>query len=137
MIPWVDFRSLIESQLGKPYKFGAEVSMTDVDPKEFDCSELVEWAYAQFNVKVPDGSYNQFLESYPIGKPRLGDLGFFRKPSGEVYHVGIIMDDEYVLEARGDPFNKVILREIAKWEQFKNFAGWRRLKAVDIAEGVV
>jgi len=44
------------TQLGKPYRFGAEVRLEDPDPPAFDCSELVQWASARAGAPLPDGS---------------------------------------------------------------------------------
>ena len=46
-VDWARFKSVLRAQLGKPYRFGAEVKMDDPSPQEWDCSELVEWAYHQ------------------------------------------------------------------------------------------
>lgn len=128
-LDWTKFHDLGCKQVGKPYVFGTEVKMSDPDPKQFDCSELVEWLYSQIGCKVPDGSHNQFEASEPVKTPQLGDLGFFRKPGAPTHHVGIYWTDGNVLEARGEPYNKVIYRPVAKWEAWKEFTGWRRLKA--------
>lgn len=55
------FVSLALQQAGDRYVFGAEVSASDPDPRQFDCSELVEWAAARAGIspKVPDGSAAQ------------------------------------------------------------------------------
>lgn len=39
--------------------FGTEVKMTNLDPKAFDCAELVEWAVHQAGGSIVDGSQNQ------------------------------------------------------------------------------
>lgn len=129
-VNWQKFKELGEKQIGKPYSFGVEDNLKDPDPKAFDCSELVEWLYAQVGVVVPDGSENQFEASEPTSSPKLGDVGFFRHPGKPTHHVGIFWDDKWVLEARGEPFNKVFKREKAKWDAWHEFSGWRRLKAV-------
>ena len=127
---WVEFEALLRAQLGKLYRFGAEVRMDDPDPKEWDCSELVEWIFAQFGIKVPDGSWKQYEASYPITKEeaRLGDLAFFkRKGADRTHHVGIVLDGENMIEARGEPYMRVILRPRKIWEKWQDFAGYRRL----------
>lgn len=53
------FVTAAETQVGKPYRWGAEVSLDDPDPKDFDCSELVQWAAAQAGGKAPDGAFRQ------------------------------------------------------------------------------
>ena len=45
--------------LGTPYRFGAEVEVTD-SPKAFDCSEYVEYTLKKLLVPFADGSWNQF-----------------------------------------------------------------------------
>lgn len=130
---WKKFKELGEKQVGKPYNFGVETKLTDPDPQAFDCSELVEWLYAQVGVTVPDGSMNQYEGSEPIKdqhSAQLGDVGFFMHPGQPTHHVGILWDDKWVLEARGNPYNKVFLREKAKWDAWHEFTGWRRLKAL-------
>lgn len=49
------------AQAGDAYQLGAEVALSDPNPKVFDCSELVEWACAQAGVqpKMPDLTWNQ------------------------------------------------------------------------------
>jgi hypothetical protein len=56
-----------------------------------------------------------------------GDLGFFIKMNGLPYHVGMVFGKE-VLEARGEPYNKVIARPRKAWEAYKSFRGWYRVK---------
>jgi len=127
-IDWSKFKEMGEKQVGKPYIFGVETNLKDPNPKAFDCSELVEWLYAQVGVVVPDGSMNQYNQSVPVTDPRLGDVGFFKKPNSPTHHVGVLWNDKWVLEARGEPFNKVFLREKARWDAWKEFTGWRRFK---------
>lgn len=143
-IDWAKFKTLVTGQLGKPYVFGAEVKLDDPEPKAFDCSELVEWAFAQVGVTVPDGSMNQYEQSDPTDHPKLGDVGFFRKEGVATHHVGMVYDDKSVIEARGFQqslenegikSNCVLLRARSKWEHFSEFTGWRRLRVVKEIEG--
>lgn len=55
------FVALALQQAGKAYKFGAEASPSDPNPRAFDCSELVEWCASRVGItpKVPDGSSAQ------------------------------------------------------------------------------
>lgn len=119
--------SLAQSQLGKPYIFGIEVKLDDPDPKAFDCSEFVEWCYHGAGVKIPDGSKAQFEAMAPAEDPKPGDLGFFGDAERGIYHVGILFDDTRVIEARGEPYGKVIFRPVIAWREYKNFKGWRTL----------
>lgn len=131
-LDWPLLKEKLLAQLGKPYKFGVEVRMDNINPLEFDCSELVEWAYHQIGVKVPDGSYTQYEQSIPIySMAQFGDLVFLKRPNGgPVYHVGILFNQISVFEARGNPYNKVMMMPLKEWLVHPNFAGCRRLKAV-------
>jgi cell wall-associated NlpC family hydrolase len=82
-VDWPRLKEVLSAQLGKPYVFGAETKLFDLNPLQFDCSELIEWAYWQVGIKVPDGSFNQYEQSTPIkGVCQFGDLAFFKRPDG-------------------------------------------------------
>ena len=49
------------AEQGKPYVYGATASITDPDPKAFDCSELTKWAAARAGTTIPDGATAQYL----------------------------------------------------------------------------
>ncbi len=113
--------------LGRPYLLGAKWKLNDADPQgPIDCSGFVRWVFSRGGITIPDGSYNQILDCHKeIGFPSTGDLGFFKsKTTGMVDHVGIVYDDYLVIEARGEPYNEVIVRPIKKWESYELFAGW-------------
>ncbi len=130
-VDWPRLKEVLSQQIGKPYKFGAEVKNTEANPLEFDCSELIEWAYAQIGIKVPDGSFNQFEQSDPIKSiAQFGDVAFFKKPEGAIYHVGLLFNCMSVIEARGKPYNAVKLTPIKEWLAHPNFTGFRRLRMV-------
>ena len=61
------FLDAAKSQIGDPYKFGAEVALDDKNPDGFDSSELVEWAAAQAGLKLPDGSWKQYRHLHEAG----------------------------------------------------------------------
>lgn len=62
------FVALALQQAGKTYRFGAEASPSDPNPRAFDCSELVEWCASRVGIspKVPDGSAAQKAHCTPI-----------------------------------------------------------------------
>jgi cell wall-associated NlpC family hydrolase len=53
-----------ESQLGIPYKWGAESP-----GKGFDCSGLIQWAYAQAGISLPRVTYSQADVGTEVPKP--------------------------------------------------------------------
>ena len=62
------------SKLGTPYVWGAE------GPTTFDCSGLVQWAYAQAGVRMPRVTHQQWVTGpqVPLGQAQPGDLLFWR-----------------------------------------------------------
>jgi cell wall-associated NlpC family hydrolase len=133
----VDRSALIKlalSKLGTPYLFGGKwpLNSDDTGSQGIDCSGFVRWCYARSNnIILPDGSYSQYDASDPCDDPLPGDVAFFRNAdSGDIDHVGMVANDEYMVEARGKPFNQVILRPRAKWEAWPEFTGYRRFKVL-------
>ena len=72
------------AQLGVPYRLGG------ADPAGFDCSGLVQWAFAANGLAVPRTTEEQFAWFRPVPREELqpGDLVFFRLPQP---HVGIYL----------------------------------------------
>lgn len=118
--------------LGVKYEFGAEWTDLSKTPESIDCSEMIEGVYHICGLTMPDGSQNQYNYIFKIDTPMAGDLAFFGKSgdSSKIYHVGIVYDEENIIEARGfDPLAKfktgeVILRGKRFWEAYKNFCGY-------------
>jgi cell wall-associated NlpC family hydrolase len=68
------------SQLGVPYRFGAEADLDDGSGAEaFDSSELVQWAAHQAGVELPDGSWNQFRTLELAGHAMSVDVALITK----------------------------------------------------------
>jgi cell wall-associated NlpC family hydrolase len=74
------------AQLGVPYRLGG------ADPNGFDCSGLVQWAFAANGLAVPRTTEEQFAWFRPVPREELqpGDLVFFRLPQP---HVGIYLGE--------------------------------------------
>ncbi|CAM3134680.1 C40 family peptidase [Stackebrandtia soli] len=88
------------SQVGKPYVWGAE------GPNSYDCSGLVQTAYAKQKVQLPRVANDQFRAtrtmSVPIEKLLPGDLIFYGDRPGDwtsVYHVGMYIGDGQMVHA--------------------------------------
>lgn len=78
------------SKLGAPYVWGAE------GPNQFDCSGLVQWAYAQAGVSLDRTTYDQINQGVAVPRAQVlpGDLVF--PHSG---HVQIAIGNNQVIEA--------------------------------------
>lgn len=78
------------TRLGRPYVWGAE------GPDRFDCSGLVQWAYARTGVHLPRTTYQQIYEGVPVARSQVrpGDLVF-----PHTGHVQIAIGGGLVVEA--------------------------------------
>ncbi|MDA0638425.1 C40 family peptidase [Nonomuraea sp. MCN248] len=86
------------SKLGRPYVWGAE------GPDSFDCSGLVQWAFAQAGVKMPRVTHQQWVTGpqVPLSQAHPGDLLFWRHDPtnpGYISHVAIYWGDGKMLHA--------------------------------------
>ena len=105
------------SQIGKPYLWGGN------GPAAFDCSGLVEQAWAVGGVALPRVAADQFNATIPIGFSDLqpGDLVFFETPVG---HVGIYIGNSTMIDA---PYTGAFVQiDSIFWE---NIAGFGRVNA--------
>jgi len=80
---------------GVPYRNGGS------DPNGFDCSGLVQWAFARNGRALPREAREQFLVGREIDRDEVqaGDLLFFDTGSNSVSHVGIALDAENFVHA--------------------------------------
>ncbi|MBB4930160.1 hypothetical protein F4561_000980 [Lipingzhangella halophila] len=88
-----------ESQVGVPYVWGGETP-----DGGFDCSGLVQWAFAQTGVSVPRVTHDQWWAGTHVdySDAERGDLVFWRNdPTAPDYisHVAIYLGDGMMLEA--------------------------------------
>ncbi|SHJ39449.1 Cell wall-associated hydrolase, NlpC family [Malonomonas rubra DSM 5091] len=81
--------------LGTPYRYGG------ADPRGFDCSGLVSYAYRSVGIRVPRTSSEQFRQAEPVKAKNLksGDLLFFRLSPPKVSHVAIYDGDGRFIHA--------------------------------------
>ncbi|OBA81878.1 hypothetical protein A9W99_13045 [Mycobacterium sp. 1164966.3] len=78
------------SRLGRPYVWGA------TGPNQFDCSGLVQWAYAQAGIRLDRTTYQQINDgiAVPRTQVRPGDLVF-----PHAGHVQMAIGNNLVVEA--------------------------------------
>lgn len=87
-----DVVAVAMSRIGTPYVWGG------TGPSGFDCSGLVQWAYAQTGVSVPRVSSAQIYGGTPISEDQIqpGDIvGYY---SG-ISHVGIYIGNGQIVHA--------------------------------------
>jgi cell wall-associated NlpC family hydrolase len=78
------------SRLGRPYVWGA------TGPDQFDCSGLVQWAYAQAGTHLDRTTYQQISDGIPVPRSQVrpGDLVF-----PHAGHVQMAIGNNLVVEA--------------------------------------
>ncbi|MDX6516529.1 MAG: hypothetical protein QOH73_2195 [Gaiellaceae bacterium] len=84
------------AQLGVPYSWGAEGNGA------FDCSGLVQAAYASVGIQLPRVAQDQYDATTPLppGAPlEPGDLVFFGTDSKHITHVGIVVGNGQMVDA--------------------------------------
>ena len=89
------------SRLGCPYVWGA------TGPDRFDCSGLVQWAYAQAGVRLDRTTYDQINDGVPVPRSQVrpGDLVF-----PHTGHVQLAIGNGMVVEAPNAGANVQISR---------------------------
>jgi cell wall-associated NlpC family hydrolase len=84
------------AQLGVPYHWGGE------SPNGFDCSGLVQAAYAAAGIELPRVAQDQYGAGplLPSGEPlEPGDLVFFGSDTAQIHHVGIVVSPGEMVDA--------------------------------------
>jgi cell wall-associated NlpC family hydrolase len=82
--------------IGTPYQWGGSSPATG-----FDCSGLVQYAYAQEGIQLPRVAAEQFDVGVPVSRHDLqpGDAVFFQDANGYVHHVGLYIGDGKFIDA--------------------------------------
>jgi len=81
-------------QIGVPYRYGGSTT------QGFDCSGLVQYAYAKSGTRIPRTTAQQWQQLNPISKDNLqvGDLLFFNI-EGKIAHVGLYLGSRRFVHA--------------------------------------
>jgi cell wall-associated NlpC family hydrolase len=106
------------AQVGDPYVWGA------AGPNSFDCSGLMQYAYAAAGVSLPHSSSMQSTMGMPVSRSELqpGDLVFFYSP---VSHVGMYIGNGQMVHAStsGQPVKVASLDSMGSYNSARRIAG--------------
>jgi peptidoglycan DL-endopeptidase CwlO len=106
------------AQLGDPYVWAA------AGPDAFDCSGLVQYAYAAAGIQLPHSSSMQSTMGSPVSRSALvpGDLVFFYSP---VSHVGIYIGNGQMVHAStsGEPVKTASVDSMPSYNSARRIAG--------------
>jgi cell wall-associated NlpC family hydrolase len=116
-------------EIGRKYQFGG----TGEGTEGFDCSGLIQYAYAQHGIALPRNSAAQAREGRPIAKRMdqlaRGDLLTFSNRGGPVTHVGMYIGDRLFIHSagRGVQVSTLSMKDpYGRW-WFKRWVGARRI----------
>jgi len=84
--------AVLQGAMGDPYLWGGTT------PQGFDCSGLVQWAFAQIGVDLPRTSFAQFASGVSVPQPAPGDLVFFQTYAPGASHVGVYMGNDQFID---------------------------------------
>ena len=84
--------------LNAPYLWGGKT------PFGIDCSGFTQMVYKLNGYNIPRDASQQALVGEPLSfieESEVGDLAFFDNEEGKIIHVGIIMQDNYIIHSHG------------------------------------
>jgi gamma-D-glutamyl-L-lysine dipeptidyl-peptidase len=84
--------------LNAPYLWGGKT------PFGIDCSGFTQMVYKLNGYKIHRDASQQAMEGEPLSfieESEVGDLAFFDNDEGNIIHVGIIMENNYIIHASG------------------------------------
>ena len=106
------------AQVGDPYVWGA------AGPNAFDCSGLMQYAYAAAGISLPHSSAMQSTMGVPVSRSELrpGDLIFFYSP---VSHVGMYIGNGQMVHAStsGQPVKIASVDYMPSYHSARRIAG--------------
>lgn len=112
-----------KAQLGTPYLWGGETA-----GKGFDCSGLIQYAYAKAGISIPRTTFDQIKHGAPVkwGQFQPGDLIFsnFEGPGAGASHVVMYLGGGKVIAAPHTGAN-VQIEDVSLFRN--NFVGARRI----------
>jgi cell wall-associated NlpC family hydrolase len=105
------------AQQGKPYAWGG------AGPNSYDCSGLMQYAYARAGIRLPHSARMQSTLGRPVAKSNLqpGDLVFFYSP---VSHVGMYIGNGQMVHAStyGQPVKVIKLASMPGFNSARRLA---------------
>ena len=85
--------TLLHTVIGIPYLWGG------ISRLGFDCSGLVQWAFAHIGITLPRTTWGQYAVGRAVSTLSPGDLVFFSTYAPGASHVGIYLGHQHFIDA--------------------------------------
>jgi cell wall-associated NlpC family hydrolase len=119
-----EVHDIIKEFLGLPYVWGGRTPAAG----GFDCSGLLEYAFAQVGIDMYGTAQSQYNKTIPVPEDQIkpGDLVFFSTYKPGASHVGMYVGEGQFLNANGS--NGTSYSSVEEWENLYPFLGFRRIQ---------
>ncbi|PEC50959.1 endopeptidase [Bacillus sp. AFS077874] len=118
-----EVHSIMKQFLGLPYVWGGRTPASG----GFDCSGLLEYAFAQVGINLYGTAESQYNKTIPVleNQIRPGDLVFFSTYKQGPSHVGMYIGDGKFINSNGS--NGTSYSSVEEWKKNYPFLGFRRI----------
>ncbi|MFF3024460.1 lysozyme family protein [Gottfriedia sp. NPDC057948] len=118
-----EVHNIMKKFLGFPYVWGGRTPASG----GFDCSGLLEYAFAQVGINLYGTAESQYNKTIPVPENQIkpGDLVFFSTYKSGPSHVGMYVGDGKFINANGS--NGTSYSSVEEWKKLYPFLGFRRI----------
>jgi hypothetical protein len=118
-----EVHNIMKQYLGRPYVWGGRTPAAG----GFDCSGLLEYAFAQIGIDLYGTAQSQFNKTTPVPEEQAkpGDLVFFSTYKPGASHVGLYVGNGQFINANGS--NGTSYSSVEEWKRLYPFLGFRRI----------
>jgi hypothetical protein len=119
-----EVHDIMKQFIGRPYIWGGRTPAAG----GFDCSGLLEYAFAQVGVDMYGTAQSQYNKTVPVPENQIkpGDLVFFSTYKPGASHVGMYVGDGKFINANGS--NGTSYSSVEEWKDLYPFLGFRRIQ---------
>jgi cell wall-associated NlpC family hydrolase len=118
-----EVHSIMKEYLGRPYVWGGRTPAAG----GFDCSGLLEYAFAQIGIDMFGTAQSQYNKTNPVPEDKIkpGDLVFFSTYKPGASHVGMYVGNGQFINANSS--GGTSYSSVEEWKNLYPFLGFRRI----------
>jgi hypothetical protein len=119
-----EVHNIMKQFLGQPYIWGGRTPAAG----GFDCSGLLEYAFAQVGIDLYGTAQSQYNKTIPVTEDQIkpGDLVFFSTYKPGASHVGMYVGDGKFINSNGHKGTSY--SSVEEWKDLYPFLGFRRIQ---------